>query len=128
MQSGKLRHRISIERPVDSQDGSTGALVTTWLPIAVRISAEVLPDRAQEYFAAQQIQSSTNAMIRIRYRVGIEPTMRVKHHLSDALPEQVEYYDIEGVVHFQSSFREIRLMCLKRDAEGFRRGADRVKA
>lgn len=125
MQSGKLRHRISIERPVETQDGSTGAIAISWLPIANRISAEVLPDRAQEYFAAQQIQSSTNAMIRIRYRVGVEPPMRVKHHLQDT-PEITEVYDIQGVVHFQSGFREIRLMCLKRDAEGFRRGADRV--
>jgi len=125
VQSGKLRHRISIERPIDTQDASTGALIISWLPFAVRISAEVLPDRAQEYFTAQQLQSSTNAMIRIRYLDGVIPTMRVKHHLRDT-PELIEVYDIEGVVHFQSGFRELRLMCLKRDAEGFRRGADLV--
>lgn len=125
MQSGKLRHRISIERPIETQDGSTGAIGISWLPFAHRISAEVLPDRAQEYFAAQQLQTSTNAMIRIRYRDGVIPTMRVRHYLRDT-PELTEVYDIEGVVHFQAGFREIRLMCLKRDAEGFRRGTDLV--
>lgn len=126
MQSGKLRHRITIERPIETQDASTGAIAVSWSLFASRISAEVLPDRASEYFAAQQLQSSTNAMIRIRYRVGVEPTMRVTHHLSDGIPEILEVYDIQGVVHFQAGFREIRLMCLKRDAEGFRRGADVV--
>lgn len=123
MHSGKLRHRISIERKLETQDASTGAIVVTWATFAHRISAEVLPDRATEYFAAQQLQSSTNALIRIRYRDGVEPTMRIQHHLSNQI---AEVYDIEGVVHFQSGFRELRLMCLKRDAEGFRRGADVV--
>lgn len=122
MQPGKLRHRITIQQKTTTQAAS-GKLSETWAAIATatRIPAEVLPDRAGEFFAARQVQATTNALIRLRYREGITAEMRVVHHIRPGLDE---YYDVGGVVHFQSRYRELRLMCTKRDAEGFRRGAD----
>lgn len=120
MQRGKFRHRLTIEEPVKEQD-SKGKILTSWRTVAARISAEVLPDRAGEFFGAAQVQATTNALIRISQRDGITPKMRAVHHVK---PGVDEYWDIEGVVPFQHRFREIRLMCVKRDAEGFRRGAD----
>lgn len=127
MQAGKLRHRITIQRPNEEQDGAGQMRVTSWSPIAERISAEVLPDRAGEFFAARQIQATTNAMIRIRYRRGIDEDsaprtqLRVVHHVRAGVDE---YWEVQGIVHFQSRFEELRLMCVRRDAEGFRRGED----
>jgi SPP1 family predicted phage head-tail adaptor len=122
MQPGKLRHRGTIQVGIESQDAA-GQIRTTWQNLHERVNCEVLPDRAGEFFAAQQVQSTTNALIRLRHVDGITPKMRFVHHLKDQPPLD-EYWDIEGVVPFQSRFRELRLMCLKRDAEGYRRGED----
>jgi head-tail adaptor len=130
MNPGKLRHRVTIERQVKVQNPATGEIVSDYVAVEgmERLSAEVLPDRASEFFAGRQIQATQNAMIRMRWRNGVDATMRAKHHLSDGADPIVEYWDISGVVHFQDRFREMRLMCLQRDAEGFRRGVDLVNA
>lgn len=122
MQSGKFQHLITIESPTPSQtDG--GDDVQTWAPVPgfERIFGEVLPDRAQEFFAAKQIQATRNALVRMYYQPGITEKMRVVHHVREDLDE---YYDVAGVVSFQSRQRELRLMCIWREAEGYRRGAD----
>jgi SPP1 family predicted phage head-tail adaptor len=122
MQSGKFQHLITIESPTRSQTDA-GDDVETWAPLAgfTRIFAEVLPDRAGEFFAARQIQATRNAMVRLYYQPGITEKMRLVHHVREDLDE---YYDIAGVVSFQSRQRELRLMCTWREAEGYRRGAD----
>lgn len=122
MQSGKFQHLVTIQRRVDDQtDG--GDMAETWEPLPgfERIFAEVLPDRASEFFAARQLQAERNALIRLYYQPGIDEKMRVVHHVR---PGQDEYWDIAGCVHFQSRQRELRLMCVWREAEGWRRGTD----
>lgn len=122
MQSGKFQHLITIQRKVESQtDG--GDLEDTWEPLPgfARIFAEVLPDRAAEFFAGRQLGAVRNALIRLYYQPGVDETMRVVHHVREDLDE---YWAIEGCVHFQSRQRELRLMCAWREAEGWRRGTD----
>jgi len=122
MQSGKFVHLISIEAPARPQD-SGGDFAETWaaVPGFARIMGEVLPDRASEYFAAKQIVATQNALIRLYYQPGIDATMRVVHHVR---PGQDEYWDINGAVPFQHRQRELRLYCIAREAEGYRRGVD----
>lgn len=122
MQSGKFVHLLTIERRERTQ-GTTGNFTETWTPLAgfTRIMGEVLPDRASEFFSARQVQTTTNALVRIYYQPGLDATMRVVHHVR---PGVDDYWDIQGVVPFQSRYRELRLYCLKRDAEGYRRGED----
>jgi head-tail adaptor len=122
MQSLRLLQRITIERPVTVQDGG-GDDTVTYEPVPgfTRIGADVLPDRAGEFFAARQVQATRNAMVKIWYQPGLVENMRVVHHVR---PGMDEYWDIQGLVPFQSQQRELRLMCLWRDAEGYRRGAD----
>lgn len=122
MQSGKFQHLITIQRPVPSQSDG-GDIVETWEPLTgfSKIFGEVLPDRAGEFFAGRQIQATTNALIRLYDQPGIDETMRVVHHVRPGLDE---YWDIQGIVPVQSRGRELRLMCLKRAAQGYRRGTD----
>jgi head-tail adaptor len=122
MQSGKFQHLITIEQSTRSQSDA-GDMVDSWaaVPGFARIMGEVLPDRAGEFFAARQIQATRNALIRLYYQPGISERMRVVHHVREDLDE---YYDIAGVVSFQSRQREVRLFGLWREAEGYRRGVD----
>lgn len=122
MQSGKFVHLVTIEQPSLPQD-ARGNFSEVWLPVPgfTRIFAEVLPDRATEYFAAKQIQATRNAVVRLYYQPGITPAMRLVHHKR---PDLDEYWDIAGAVDFQDRQREVRLYCTWREAEGYRRGTD----
>lgn len=122
MQSGRFVHLITIERVSRPQDDTLN-LADVWTPVTgfARIFGEVLPDRGGEFFAARQVQARRNALIRLYYQPGIDETMRVVHHVR---PGQDEYWDIEAAVPFQYRQRELRLYCLWRESEGFRRGED----
>lgn len=122
MQSGKFQHLVTIEAPTRVQSDA-GDVTETWAPVAgfERIFAEVLPDRAAEFFASKQIQATRNALIRLYYQPGINERMRVVHHVREDLDE---YYDVAGVVSFQARQRELRLYGVWREAEGYRRGTD----
>jgi head-tail adaptor len=126
MQSLRLPHLISVERVTRTKDAG-GNETETWTPVTgfARIPGEVLPDRAGEFFAARQVQATANALIKLWYQPGIEATMRVVHHVR---PGFDQYWDVQGVVPFQMNQRELRLMCLWRDTEGWRRGTDLVNA
>ncbi|GAA3721146.1 phage head closure protein [Oceanisphaera sediminis] len=78
MRSGKLRHRITIERPGQTQDPDTGEILPDWTPVAT-VWASVEPLSAREFIAADAGQSKISAKVVMRYRSGIDATMRLLH-------------------------------------------------
>jgi len=78
MRAGNLRHRITIEQPVETQDATTGELVTTWLAVDT-VWAEVRPLRGTEEYVAQQIKAGLDTRFRLRYRDDITPMMAIRH-------------------------------------------------
>lgn len=106
----RLPHRITIQSPAESRD-STGAVLVTWANFAT-VWASIEPVSGREYFAASQVQSSTDARIRIRYLSGVNQRMRVVYG--------AEVYDIGAVIEINHRGRETHLMCTRRQAEGFR--------
>lgn len=75
-----LDRRITIERRVTTKDATYNSPVTTWTEVA-RVWAEVrdaLPSRA-ESVQTDAVQSARQSRIRIRYREGIDSTMRVRY-------------------------------------------------
>lgn len=122
MQAGKLRHKVTIERPVQGRS-ERGGPRDEWQPYLSDIWAEVLDLGPRERMAAQQVQSSITTKVRIRYRPGIDATMRVKWQHGGGSPSSIEYFDIEGPpIGVEGRPNEIWLMCVKRDAEGYRTG------
>lgn len=90
--AGRLRHRVTIEQKVTARDPNTGAPITSWLPWAENIAAEVVPLSVKEFMAAQATQSAVSARITIRYRPGLLATMRITHrgqvyNIAGALPD-----------------------------------------
>jgi len=75
VQAGKLRHVIDIQKFTTSKD-SYGEDIKTWASYH-KTHAEVRPLRGKEYFDTQQIVPEVDNKIKIRYRSGIAPTMRV---------------------------------------------------
>ncbi len=75
-----LDRRITIERRTVTKDATYGSAVTTWTEVA-RVWAEVrdaLPSRA-ESVQTDAAQSVRQARIRIRYREGLDASMRVRY-------------------------------------------------
>lgn len=101
MRAGKLRHRVTIQRAVEVQN-DFGEVVTTWVTVG-QAWASVEPLRGREYFQAEGTQAETSTRIRMRYRNGIMPKMRVVHGST--------VYDIESVMDVETRGRELELMC-----------------
>ncbi len=101
MQAGKLRHRIAIEVPAETQ-GSDGSILTTWETFATAW-ATIEPLIGREYFAQQREQATASHKIRMRYQPGITHKMRV------ALGTRI--FEIESVLNVGERKREIVLMC-----------------
>ena len=78
VRSGKLRHRVAIERPAYTQDPATGEMIPGW-ELVGNVWADVNPLSAREFMAAQANQSEVKARITIRYRPGLTPDMRIRH-------------------------------------------------
>lgn len=78
IQSGRLRHRVKIQSPSETQNPVTGEVVLGWADVAT-VWAEVAPLSAREFVAAQSIQSEISTRITIRHRDGLSPDMRILH-------------------------------------------------
>ncbi|WP_440060574.1 phage head closure protein [Pseudomonas syringae] len=92
MRAGDLRHRVTLQKQVTAQDQQTGAMLpATWVDFAtVWASVEALS--ARDLIAAQGVQSEVVARIVIRYRPGVDATMRALHrgriyNIHGALPD-----------------------------------------
>lgn len=101
MNIGKLRHRVTLQKQINTQN-DYGAFVTTWQDIAT-VWAEIKPISGREYFEANQVHSEVTTQIWLRYRDGIEPTMRVAHN--------GKQYEIVSVLNYQGLNKTLQLMC-----------------
>ena len=102
MRAGALRHRIEIQRNDGIRDPDSGEIIPGWTTVA-RVWAEVVDLSGREFWDSQQVQSEISTRVRIRYRDGIEPTMRVIH--GDRTLE------IQAVLDPDGRRRELHLMC-----------------
>jgi SPP1 family predicted phage head-tail adaptor len=97
MQAGKLRHRVTIQKPSRRQDPVTGASISGWVDVA-KVWASIEPLSARDFIAAQGVQSEVTARIVMRYRDDVRASMRILH--------RNRIYNISGVLPDQDSGRE----------------------
>lgn len=76
MRAGLLRHRLTFQIPSKSKN-DFDEWVESWNDW-VTIWGSIEPNLAKRYFEARQANSEVEGLIRIRYRSGVLPTMRVK--------------------------------------------------
>lgn len=88
IKAGRLRHKIKIQSKTVAQDETTGDEgVVSWVDFA-NVWAAVEPLSTRDVIAAQAMQSPATTRFVVRYRPGIDPTMRIIFR--DA------FYNIEG--------------------------------
>ena len=100
MKSGNLRHRITIQQQVKSQN-AIKEWVTSWEDWAT-VWASIEPAAGSQYYEAKQLDSKVDGKIRIRYRMGVKPTMRVLYGN--------RVLSIVSVIQPQENKRELILM------------------
>lgn len=105
LDAGRLRHRVRIEQPVETQDSVSGSIEIEWQEV-VTVWAGIEPVSAKEFVAAQSETSKINTRIFIRYRPDVSANMRIYHLSKD------KYYNIEGVLADKESGVEyVTLVC-----------------
>lgn len=102
MNPGKLRHRITIQEYIKTRN-EYNEIIEDWRDFA-KVWASVEPISGKEYWAKHQVQAEITHRIRIRYREGIKPTMRV-------LFNKNRVFEIESVINWQEKNIDLQLMC-----------------
>uniref|UniRef100_UPI00376EA4BE phage head closure protein n=1 Tax=Ectopseudomonas hydrolytica TaxID=2493633 RepID=UPI00376EA4BE len=90
LKAGRLRHRVDIQARQDVQDPNTGDVTPTWVTVWPNVPAAIEPLSAREFIAAQAVQSQVVARITMRYRQGLDASMRILHKST--------VYDIAGLL------------------------------
>jgi len=101
MRAGRLRHKIEIQRPVET-DGSMGSVVSSWQTFT-QCRASYEPKTAKETYQANQDFAQSEAMFRTRFVPGVTPKMRL---IFDG-----RTFDILGVIDVYGRGREMQIMC-----------------
>lgn len=76
----KLRHRVNIERKLESRDAGTGEVRESWTPFLTAVPAQIEPLSVREFIASQAMQSQVTARITVRYHAGLTANMRIVHN------------------------------------------------
>lgn len=101
LESGKLKHRVRIDRPTpvldsngDEEQADNGEVLREWVPVA-EVWAQVEPLSAREFIQSSTTQAQVIARVTIRFRTDIQPTDRLVHVRLN-YPNVV--YQIEGIL------------------------------
>lgn len=78
LKARRLRHRVSVEQYVETQDPNTGAMVRTWMPYGDRW-AEYVANSVREFISAASQQSEVKGRFLLREDSGITAQMRIVH-------------------------------------------------
>lgn len=74
---GELRHRVTLEAPVDAPDGA-GGFTRTFTAIAT-LWARITPSGAREDFVEQRAEQAVSYVVTIRWRGDVTKDMRFVH-------------------------------------------------
>jgi SPP1 family predicted phage head-tail adaptor len=75
MNPGKLRHPVTIQHQVFTDDPDTKETKASWVDVAT-VRASIEPLKSREYDQANEKHSELTTRVRIRYRPGVTEGMR----------------------------------------------------
>lgn len=107
MQAGKLRHRITIESPADTQGATFGEAKLTWSTFA-SVWAAVEPIGGKELLRADHVAGGLTHRVSLRYIAGVTAKMRINfngRHLNIAAPP----------INKDERNIELELLCMEED-------------
>jgi SPP1 family predicted phage head-tail adaptor len=109
MRVGELRHRISVTRQNEVEDGE-GGFTKTPVTVCYRTPAHVEPLSGRQLERAQQVDPRTTHRVTVRYQRDIE----VRHALTYHDPWKGDrMFEILWVEDVDERHRELRLLCVE---------------
>lgn len=102
MLAPRLRHRITLQSKLVTQDPFGTAVTELWLDWLEHEPAEVVPLSGREFIQAGGQQAQIAARVTIRWRAGVTPAMRMSF--------DGELYSIAAVLPDASARRWLTLM------------------
>lgn len=99
----RLRHRVTIQDRVETQDSSTGEVFITWQDVYTNVPAEVLTGPGREFLQSGSEQADTSARINIRWFSGLTQKMRI---LWDGKTYNIKTFETDA-----TGRREYRIRC-----------------
>ncbi|EOC0865665.1 phage head closure protein [Cronobacter malonaticus] len=97
MQAGKLNKRILLQKPVKTQNPTSGAIESGWADV-VQVWANVTDLSARDFVAAKAGQNEVTTRITIRWRDDVTDKHRILY--------RGRIYDIQGVLEDDKTGRE----------------------
>jgi SPP1 family predicted phage head-tail adaptor len=102
LNAGRLRHRVDIQARQENQGPDSGDSVVAWVTVWASVPAAIEPLSAREFLAAQTTQAQVVARITLRYREGLDASMRIVHgssiyNIAGLLPDKdsgLEYFTV----------------------------------
>lgn len=102
--AGELRHRVTIQQEQATLDGQ-GGRSTTWADLAT-VWASIEPMAGKESYSWGKLLGESTLVVRMRYRSGIVPKMRLKYG--------TRLFDITSVIDEHEARRWLVLGCVER--------------
>lgn len=96
----ELQKRITFQKPLKTDDGNFGSIIT-WQDVAT-VWAKIEPLSGREFFESQQIQKEITHKITIRSRKDINETMRIKY--------EERYFNIEAILDLEEKGKIMEIM------------------
>lgn len=99
LSAGRLRHRITIQGQVQTQDTTTGEIKITWKDIGTNVPAAVEPLSVRDTLAAQSFNSKVTARMTIRYRDDVDYSNRIIYRNKVYKPEGFLEDSVNGLTY-----------------------------
>lgn len=76
LSAGDLRHTVKIQKPVKTQDATTGAQTVNWQDVHTDIPCSIKPLSVKDFLQSGALQADISVRIVIRYIAGLKKDMR----------------------------------------------------
>jgi SPP1 family predicted phage head-tail adaptor len=100
MEAGKLRHRVTIQKPVRSESAQSGEVELEWQDIG-QAWAEIRPTNGREQQLYAQTGEQVSHVITCRYTTAITTDCRLAY--------RGRFFDVSGVTDVDERRRELRI-------------------
>lgn len=111
MLSHRLRHRVTVQQQVETQNATTGAVSVAWQNVILtggvvlnNVPAEVLTGQGREMFQAEARQGEIAARINMRWFPNLTQKMRIVW--------EGQNFNIQSIETDITARREYRLKCV----------------
>lgn len=77
IEAGRLRHRVNVQQPTNTQNPVTGEVSKTWTTLHSCVPCAIEPMSVKDFQQSRATQSDVSVRVVMRYISGLTDTMRL---------------------------------------------------